>query len=102
MREQTRLKARLAVRERQFAVAVKTLKAITQFEHAPLSVFASEVERVKRLALDGLISMENLQRDKPLKIVPAKMTLGEHRVHARELLRDLIGTYDTAGADPDD
>lgn len=66
VREGARQKLRtiLHMRERQFALAVASLKRIVQFESAHLSIFETEVHQLQRIAVQGLCDMEELQRGK--------------------------------------
>lgn len=61
-REETRLRAVLSAREKQFQIATAAFKQILSFDCARGSVFVTEVELVKKWALDALTSMENVQR----------------------------------------
>lgn len=67
-RELHRLKAQLSARERQFAIALKALKKIVEFESAHLSVFETEVHYLQDMARRALMEMHALQMGKGLKL----------------------------------
>lgn len=63
-RDLHRLKAQLSARERQFAIALKALKKIVEFESAHLSIFETEVFFVQSVAREALMAMHDLQLGK--------------------------------------
>lgn len=100
-REIAKLKKLLSVRERQFQIAVKTLKGIVEFTCAPKSVFVSETQTLQVSALAGLRAMENLQRKKPLTVL-ARLSLKAQRKHAARVLDHLIEKYNEPVRSDDD
>lgn len=96
-RQDSRTKVLLSVRERQFAIGVRTLKSIVEFKSAHLSVFQTEVHELQRQALQGLLGMENVQRDKPL--LPAAF---KRRNLPKVWLNSLYGRFASPGAQDDE
>lgn len=88
-REMTKLKQILSVRERQLKIAIRSLKEITDFRPACLSVFEMEVNVLQYRALLGLVQIENLQRRKPLTIPQQPI----RDIPVTALLRDAFNSH---------